>query len=234
MYGPITTLRRDNRLVKHIPWTAFKLSDRDWLRVIDARDILEVRIACSLFGYLELIDHRIPISSNSTSHRKHNPLSGAPFPLSKSCNRLGRRSATHPSTGSTKTLSLTASKSYASIILGWTRSPVSSWHSVRTVAVIPRCIFTKPFAVLHPYYKLAYIKVLWGGPEEQAAEIAAGDLNAKDWQDEAKIIVENTVSYSPMTRSKRYAAYASPFVDRRFDHSLRGRFISSTSGVGGK
>jgi hypothetical protein len=47
--------------------------------------------------------------------------------------------------------------------------------------------------VLHPYYKLAYIKLAWGGPEEQAAEIAAGNRNAKDWQDEAKQIVERTV-----------------------------------------
>ena len=36
--------------------------------------------------------------------------------------------------------------------------------------------------------------MLWGGSEEQAAEIAAGNLDAKDWQDEAKQIVENTVS----------------------------------------
>ena len=57
-------------------------------------------------------------------------------------------------------------------------------------------IFTSPFAVLHPYYKLAYIKALWGGPEEQAAEIAEGNLNAKDWQDEARQIVEHTVSHS--------------------------------------
>jgi hypothetical protein len=42
MYGPITTLRRDNRLVKHIPWSAFKMVDLDWARVIDACDILEV------------------------------------------------------------------------------------------------------------------------------------------------------------------------------------------------
>lgn len=49
--------------------------------------------------------------------------------------------------------------------------------------------------VLHPYYKLAYIKIAWGGPEEQAEEIAAGNIDAKDWQDEAKQIVENTVGY---------------------------------------
>jgi hypothetical protein len=54
--------------------------------------------------------------------------------------------------------------------------------------------------VLHPYYKLAYIKVAWGGPEEQAAEIRCGNLDAKDWQDEARKIIEKTVSHSPPLR----------------------------------
>ncbi len=35
----------------------------------------------------------------------------------------------------------------------------------------------------HPYSKLVYIKLSWGGPEEQAAEIMAGNLDAKDWHD---------------------------------------------------
>jgi hypothetical protein len=47
--------------------------------------------------------------------------------------------------------------------------------------------------VLHPYYKLNYIKLAWGGAEEQQAEIAAGNFDAKDWQSEAQVIVENTV-----------------------------------------
>jgi hypothetical protein len=50
------------------------------------------------------------------------------------------------------------------------------------------------FVVLHPYYKLAYIKILWGGPKEKAAEIAKGNLTAKDWHDEAREVVEDTVS----------------------------------------
>jgi hypothetical protein len=40
---------------------------------------------------------------------------------------------------------------------------------------------------------LAYIKLAWGGPVEQAAEIAAGNLHAKNWQGEAKETVEKTV-----------------------------------------
>ena len=42
--------------------------------------------------------------------------------------------------------------------------------------------------------KLAYIKLAWGSPVEQAVSIAAGNLNAKDWQDKVKQIVERTVS----------------------------------------
>jgi hypothetical protein len=49
-------------------------------------------------------------------------------------------------------------------------------------------------AVLHPYFKLAYIRLSWGGPVEQKKEIEAGNLDAKDWQAEAKKIVNDTVS----------------------------------------
>jgi hypothetical protein len=44
IYGPITTLRRKNQVVKHIPWRAFKMADPDWTRVTDARDILAVSL----------------------------------------------------------------------------------------------------------------------------------------------------------------------------------------------
>jgi hypothetical protein len=47
--------------------------------------------------------------------------------------------------------------------------------------------------VLHPYYKLAYIKLSWGGPKEQAEEIAQGNPSAKDWHNKAKQIVERMV-----------------------------------------
>jgi hypothetical protein len=43
LYGPITTLRSNtNQVIKHIPWTAFKMVEQDWVRVVDARDILHV------------------------------------------------------------------------------------------------------------------------------------------------------------------------------------------------
>jgi hypothetical protein len=51
IFGPITTLRRDNHVVKHIPWSAFKLADNDWQRVVDVRDILKVcEVPCRYLG----------------------------------------------------------------------------------------------------------------------------------------------------------------------------------------
>jgi hypothetical protein len=47
--------------------------------------------------------------------------------------------------------------------------------------------------VLHPYYKLEYIKMAWGGAAEQAEECAAGNPHAKNWQDEALKVVEQTM-----------------------------------------
>jgi hypothetical protein len=44
LYGPITVLRRDGRVVKNIPWSAFALSDVDWARVMDAKMILAVSL----------------------------------------------------------------------------------------------------------------------------------------------------------------------------------------------
>jgi hypothetical protein len=46
---------------------------------------------------------------------------------------------------------------------------------------------------LHPYFKLAYIKLAWGGAKEQEAERKAGNRHAKNWQDEARKILENMV-----------------------------------------
>ena len=41
-FGPATTLCKNGRIVKHIPWKAFEFSDQDWQRVDDVREILEV------------------------------------------------------------------------------------------------------------------------------------------------------------------------------------------------
>ncbi|KAG6823774.1 hypothetical protein H0H87_000339, partial [Tephrocybe sp. NHM501043] len=40
LFGPITTLRKKGRIVKHIKWATFKLIDEDWACVGNTRDIL--------------------------------------------------------------------------------------------------------------------------------------------------------------------------------------------------
>jgi hypothetical protein len=39
----------------------------------------------------------------------------------------------------------------------------------------------------------------WGGAEEQKAEYKAGNVDAKNWQDEAQKILEHTVSPNQFT-----------------------------------
>lgn len=52
---------------------------------------------------------------------------------------------------------------------------------------------TNIILALHPYFKLAYIKLAWGGAAEQAAEHADGNVYVKNWQDEVQQILENAV-----------------------------------------
>jgi hypothetical protein len=47
-YGPITTIRRDGQVMKHIPWSAFQFSETDWERVLEASHILAVSEVLSL------------------------------------------------------------------------------------------------------------------------------------------------------------------------------------------
>lgn len=51
LFGPITTIRRNGRLVKHIPWTAFTFKNADWERVNDTREIIAVS-TCRLKYYI--------------------------------------------------------------------------------------------------------------------------------------------------------------------------------------
>ena len=50
--------------------------------------------------------------------------------------------------------------------------------------------------VLHPYYKLDYINFKWGGREEQEEEQSKGNQDAKNWQEEAREVIENTVHHA--------------------------------------
>lgn len=41
-FGPITTIRKNGKIIKKIPWSAFRLEKEDWDRVKLCVEILEV------------------------------------------------------------------------------------------------------------------------------------------------------------------------------------------------
>lgn len=43
LFGPITVIRKDGRIVKKLPWSAFKFKAQDWDRVKDCKAILGAR-----------------------------------------------------------------------------------------------------------------------------------------------------------------------------------------------
>ncbi|KAF8198603.1 hypothetical protein BJ912DRAFT_845440, partial [Pholiota molesta] len=162
IYGPITTLRRNGRLLKHIPWSAFKMLEDDWIRVIDARDILgdsnriqqyfsseKQPTLWQALPALEELQSAWEKKRDNEKYILYKPaLEDGLAKLAKYYTRLDEK---------------------PSFVLA---------------------------LVLHPYYKLAYIKLTWGGPEDQEKEIADGNPDARDWQDEAQQILEKMVSLS--------------------------------------
>jgi hypothetical protein len=92
IYGPIMMLYHDNCLVKHISWTAFEMKDLDWIRVINAQDILRVHTLISMQESRLIIScsNRIQIRVRITSPSRSNQPSGVcSLPL-KNSRLLGR------------------------------------------------------------------------------------------------------------------------------------------------
>lgn len=93
-FGPITTLRKNGKVVKHIPWTAFRLDESDWARLPIIIDILRVRIFFSHFPFVNqctivrccsksalTIFFRMQTGFNNTFHQTEHQRYGESFPL---------------------------------------------------------------------------------------------------------------------------------------------------------
>ncbi|KAF8487806.1 hypothetical protein F5888DRAFT_1624190, partial [Russula emetica] len=160
LYGPITTIRRNGHVEKKIPWSAFALTERDWERVADARDILK--------------------DSNDIQELF---LSEKQLTLWRVLPALEELQTTWEDKRKLDRFLLYRDAIDAGL------SKLQKYYSR---------IDTKPVfilaLVLHPYYKLDYIKLSWGGAEEQAIEHLGGNPFAKNWQDKALKVVEEMVS----------------------------------------
>ena len=62
-----------------------------------------------------------------------------------------------------------------------------------TLSVIQSFSYSQIEVALHPYFKLDWIALNWGSVKEQEQERAKGNSNAKNWQDEARKVLEDLV-----------------------------------------
>ncbi|KAG2347026.1 hypothetical protein BDR05DRAFT_839376, partial [Suillus weaverae] len=154
LFGPITTIQCNGKLIKKIPWSAFTFKSADWERINDTREIIAQYFSSekqpTLWRAIPTIEELQTAWGVKYDLPKYNMYQGA---IQKGLDKLG--------------------KYYKK----FDDKPVY-------VLVL----------ILHPYYKLAYITMQLGGPEEQAVERAVGNLNAVDWCDEALKVVELTMT----------------------------------------
>ncbi|KAG6905515.1 hypothetical protein DXG01_002278 [Tephrocybe rancida] len=157
LFGPITTLQKNNHIMKHIDWVAFKLLDNNWARVIDTRDILaDSNHIQQLFSSEE-------------------PTLWCAIPTLEGLLAAWEEKKKDPHfTIYVDTLDAGLNKIMKYYLL---------LNQKPSFVLAP---------LLHPYFKLNYIKMAWGGAKEQEAERCTGNTNAKNWQDKALKIVKNT------------------------------------------
>lgn len=133
LYGPITTIRRNGRIEKKIPWSVFALTDQDWERVADARDILKVN-PCPFYRSetTDKCNDRIQTTSKSYSRPNSSPRCGVHFPRSRNCRPLGKISGNQIVLSCTSAPLMPDWQNSKSTIRGLTPSPFSSSRLVRS------------------------------------------------------------------------------------------------------
>ncbi|KAF9016916.1 hypothetical protein BDP27DRAFT_1251619, partial [Rhodocollybia butyracea] len=160
----ITTVRKDGRIEKHIRWSAFKFSAQDWNHVADCKAILEyVHSICFLCGTISF-------------YKGHQPYPAALF----------------------------GEQEY--LLTQWENKLVDPhfelYHPALEAGLAKFRKYYEKFdekpayilsLFIHPYYKLNWIELHWGGADAQAEAIAGGDGYAQNWMDEAEKLVEATV-----------------------------------------
>lgn len=150
LFGPITSIRRPGHPVKHIPWTAFTIKSSDWERVNDTHAILsDANRIQHLFSYekqpalwcaIPAFEELQTAWEEKRTTQKYNLYGDA---LDRALQKLG------------KYYSKFDQKKVYVLALGM------FYLNHFCDIILTDCL------VLHPYYKLAYIKMAWGGAEEE-------------------------------------------------------------------
>ena len=178
LFSPITIIRHTGFPPQQIPWMAFRFDPKDWERVNDVCLIIsDMNSLQQYFSHENKLSlwHVIPAFEelqmaweSKSSTQKFKPyetaINHSREEISKYYNKFDDKPVYILSLGT------------------WVFYSIS-YHVLINI-----------LTVVHPYYKLAYIKMAWGGPEEQAHEREAGNLNAKDWYDKAHKVVERAMA----------------------------------------
>ncbi|KAH9012617.1 hypothetical protein EDB83DRAFT_2233682, partial [Lactarius deliciosus] len=163
-FGPITTIRREGKHTTNIPWTAFTLLEADWQRVVDAQDIL---------ADSNQIQQCFSSENQATLWRA--------LPLIEELQTKWEKKRDGAK--------------------GCERFAIYSTAIQDGLDKLRKyyCKFDEKPAyilalILHPYYKLDYVELAWGGEKEQEREHVLGNLDARNWKDDALTIFETAVS----------------------------------------
>jgi len=196
LYGPITTIRRDGRITKNIPWTAFQTEKHDWGRVSDVKNILAV---CPNHSPFFLVVTPFLKDANSILHyfsSERHPTLWRAIPAIERLQSAWEAKRDHPRYELYSKALTDGLEKIRKYYLRFDEKPAyivslsTSQCSVTSINTPLTCM-----TVLHPYYKLNYIQMAWGGPKEQQEEIAKGNLGAKNWQAEARKVIEGMVRF---------------------------------------
>ncbi|KAE9387347.1 hypothetical protein BT96DRAFT_768094, partial [Gymnopus androsaceus JB14] len=156
IFGPITVIRKNGKIVKKVPWAAFKFSSADWGHVKDCRSILEHPASIQ----------QLFLSSKNVSIYKAIPAFETLLTQWENKRKDPRFELYHPALEA----GLAKLRKY---YLKFDEKPAYILS-----------------LFIHPYYKLHWIELHWGGAEAQQAEFDKGNYDAKNWVDEAEKIVE--------------------------------------------
>ncbi|RDB16020.1 hypothetical protein Hypma_003461 [Hypsizygus marmoreus] len=205
LYGPITTLRQNGCVVKHIPWSAFKLSDTDWDRVLDASKILEdsnriqqcfsAEKQPTLWNALPALEELQTAWEEKRDDPHYAPyrdaLSDGLAKLNKYYSFLDEKSAFVLALVKTGRNWSGNCKKTAVAGCSRSRSGFSGFGNFRNQLRLPvASIGSQKPDRTGPENT--------SGKEEQAAEIGAGNKYAKNWQEEAMKILDRTAAAQPM------------------------------------
>lgn len=175
-FGPITVLRKEGKIIKKIPWSAFAFKDSDWERIGECMLILQDANAIQqLFTTPKVATmHRVIPAIENLLTQWEEKRADPKFLVFDSALAKGIKKI----------------EKYYHLFDG---KPAYLIGLRAVFSFLGILFIAHNSTVIHPYFKLDWITDHWGGPEEQAREIAEGNKKAKNWQAEGMKVAETMV-----------------------------------------